>query len=157
MSIAVHAEFQPGERVVFTARDRGFVNVRRATEDGPIGFTSIELLMIALGNCTLGILMGQEAMKDAAIRSVTAELAGEMEADPPRLARVVTEVRIETTEPERLLDGLGELESAVCRCPVCNSLNADRQLRITIAEAASVGPEGRMWESAGISCALPSR
>lgn len=158
MSLVVDAEFQEGERIVFSARDRSFVNVRRATgDDGPLGFNSMELLMIGWGNCTLGILMGQDPMKDLPIGRVTSHITGEMQADPPRLASLTADIRVETTEPEALAARLDELQAAVCRCPACNSLNAEKQVRISIAPPTLFGePLPAAFEGAPISCALPT-
>jgi len=158
MSLFVRAEFQEGERVVFSARDRSIVNVRRASADGgPLGFTSMELLMIAFGNCTLGTLMGQDAMKEAEIGRVVADITGEMQEEPARIASLVANIRVETTDPEALAAKLPELEAAVCRCPSCNSLNADKQIRLSIAGPSLLGqPEAPAIEGNAIACALPA-
>ena len=158
MTLSIRAEFQEGERVLFTARDRSMVNVRRATgADGPIGFTSMELLMIGFGNCTLGILMGQDAMKSLPIGRVSADITAEMQPEPPRIATLDAHIRIETTDPEGLAANLTEIQAAVCRCPACNSLNADKQIRITIAGIASAGREPtKLIEGEPIACALPA-
>lgn len=132
MSVDVRAEFQEGERIVFTARDRSTVNVRRAAADGPIGFNSIELLLIAFGNCSLGTLMGQPALAEASVGRVTAEISGEMEENPPRLVRVVSNVRIESADPAALLSKLSGLEDATGQCPVCNSIRAEKQINISV-------------------------
>ncbi len=158
MTLSVRAEFQEGERVVFTARERSMVNVRRATgTDGPIGFTSMELLMIGFGNCTLGILMGQDAMKSLPIGRVMADISAEMQPEPPRIATLDAHIRIETTDPTALAARLPEIQAAVCRCPACNSLNADKQIRITIAGVPSFGAEPTTVIAGDpVACALPS-
>ena len=159
MTLSVRAEFQEGERVVFTARDRSMVNVRRATgSDGPIGFTSMELLMIGFGNCTLGILMGQDAIKSAPIGRVSADITAEMQPEPPRIATLDAHIRIETTQPEALAARLPEIQAAVCRCPACNSLNADKQIRITIAGVPAFGHEPiTLIEGEPVACSLPTQ
>ncbi len=55
----VRAIAYPGDdrRIVFDARGRALVNVRAGRDDGPLGFSSGELLLIALGNCALGTIM----------------------------------------------------------------------------------------------------
>lgn len=158
MTITLRAEFQEGERVLFTARDRSFVNVRRATgTDGPIGFTSMELLMIGFGNCTLGILMGQDAIKASPVGRVTADITAEMQPEPPRIATLDAHIRVETTDPAGLAARLSEIQAAVCRCPACNSLNADKQIRITIAGVPSFGAAATtVIEGEAIACALPA-
>ena len=64
----IRAEFQDGKRIVFTARERSFVNVRETRDEGPIGFSSSELLLMALGNCSLGILTNHDLLKDIPLR-----------------------------------------------------------------------------------------
>lgn len=157
MTLSVRAEFQEGERVLFTARDRSMVNVRRATgADGPIGFTSMELLMIGFANCTLGILMGQDAMKSLPIGRVTAEITAEMQPEPPRIATLDAHIRIETADADGLAASLPEIQAAVCRCPACNSLNADKQIRISIAAIQAPGAEPMtVIEGEPVACALP--
>ena len=58
------AEYQDRQRIVFTARDRSMVNVRTLREDGPVGFNSTELLLIALANCSLGTLLNHPLLLD---------------------------------------------------------------------------------------------
>lgn len=158
MTLSVRAEFQQDERIIFTARDRSMVNVRRATSDGgPIGFTSMELLMIGFGNCTLGILMGQDAMKSVPLGRVTAEITAEMQPEPPRIATLDAQIRIETSEPDGLSMKLADIQAAVCRCPACNSLNADKQIRISIIGVPALGSEPTtVIEGEPVACALPA-
>jgi uncharacterized OsmC-like protein len=158
MTLSVRAEFQQDERIIFTARDRSMVNVRRATStDGPIGFTSMELLMIGFGNCTLGILMGQDAMKSVPLGRVTAEITAEMQPEPPRIATLDAQIRIETSEPDALAMKLADIQAAVCRCPACNSLNADKQIRISIIGVPAIGSEPTtVIEGEPVACALPA-
>ncbi len=158
MSVTVRAEFQEGERIVFTARDRSTVNVRRTAADGPIGFTSIELVMIAFGNCTLGTLMGQSALAGVPVGRVTAEITGEMDENPPRLAKLVSNVRIESEDPDRLLAKLAELEHATAHCPVCNSLNAETQINISVSPAARVDRAANATlDGPRVSCEIVAR
>ncbi len=50
----VEAEFLDGKRVLFSARGRTTVNAREALPDGPIGYSSGELLLIALAGKSCG-------------------------------------------------------------------------------------------------------
>ena len=53
----MHAGDQDRRRIAFTARNRSWVNVRETVEDGPLGCSSGELLLVALGNCRLAALL----------------------------------------------------------------------------------------------------
>jgi hypothetical protein len=77
----VHAEFQDRKRIVFTARDRSIVNVRERIADGLIGYDSTELLLITLGNCTLGWLLSNRLLKDEEV------IRAEMAEAPIRVAK----------------------------------------------------------------------
>ncbi|MFN8558849.1 MAG: OsmC family protein, partial [Dehalococcoidia bacterium] len=91
----VEAEFQDRTRIVFTARDRATVNVRTPSGDGsgPVGYTSFELLLIALANCTLGVVMGHDSLKDLDVRDCRIVLDAETERGPSRVSRI--DVRVE--------------------------------------------------------------
>jgi uncharacterized OsmC-like protein len=125
----VQAEFVDRRRIVFTARERAFVNVRGAVADGPIGFSSTELLLIAVGNCSLGTLFGHELLKDADVHNIRAELRAPMAKEPTRVARIETRITAEVADPE-LLKRVAELEAVTCACPMCNSISADKLLSI---------------------------
>jgi uncharacterized OsmC-like protein len=134
----VEADFQDRKRVVFTARGRSSVNVRETIDDGPIGYNSTELLLISLGNCMLGTLLGHELLREADVRSAKATLDAEMATDPPRVASVVAHVTLDVADPA-LAARRAELEAATCGCPMCNSLNA--QIHVTLD--VRVAGEGR--------------
>lgn len=155
MTVTLSADFQQRERIVFTARSRSFVNVRRALDDGPIGFTSIELLLVAFGNCSLGTLLGQPELADVPFSSVTATIEGETETDPPRLSAVRSTVRLATPEPKRLEALLPELRQRVLNCPTCNSLVATKEIAIEVT-AAAPSDTAEPGEATVIACALPA-
>jgi|GEM_PF-1259913 len=154
MTVVVNAEFQDRERIVFTARSRGYVNVRRTLDDGPIGFTSIELLLIAFGNCSLGTLLGQPELAGVPLSRVTAHIEGETEDDPPRLAALRSTIRLATPEPERLEALLPELRKRTLNCPTCNSLVATKEIAIEVT-SAQPPEQSEQGESTVIACALP--
>ena len=135
----VEAEFQERKRIVFSARGRSSVNVRESLDDGPIGYSSTELLLIALANCQLGTLLGHEILRDAEVLSATAALEAGMAPVPPRFVTVYVDVKLAVCDPARL-DRRAELEAATCGCPMCNSVSAAINVRLSMEAAA---PSGR--------------
>jgi uncharacterized OsmC-like protein len=118
----VHADYQDRKRIVFTARGRSQVNVRETVEDGPIGYTSTELLLIALGNCTLGALLNQELLKDVEVLRADATLDAQMERNPARVVSITVDIDLEVAD-ESVLAHRAELEALACTCPICNTLS----------------------------------
>lgn len=127
----VTADFQDRERIVFTARGRSTVNVRKQLEDGPVGFTSTELLLIALGNCSLGVLSNHPLLAEEKLHLLRANLEAHLEPDPPRVVRVINTVDI-VAENEELLGRVAELEDIACMCPMCNSISAEKEVRVNL-------------------------
>jgi len=117
----IHANYQERKRIVFTARGREQINVREMTEDGPVGYTSTELLLIALGNCTLGALLNQDLLKEAPVISAEATLSAEMAHNPVRVNRIEVAIDLAVADPA-LLEQQAELEAVACTCPICNTL-----------------------------------
>ncbi|MDA1148261.1 MAG: OsmC family protein, partial [Chloroflexi bacterium] len=110
------------KRIVFTARGRSQVNVREAVDDGPLGYTSTELLLIALGNCTLGALLNQDRLKDVTVLRAEATLDAQMAQNPARVVSIVVDIDLEVADPA-LLAYRSELEALACTCPICNTLS----------------------------------
>ncbi len=132
MATTVHAEFQQRDRIIFRARGRSSVNTRRMLDDGPVGYTSMELLLIALGNCSLGWLSNHELLVDEPLRVATARIEAEGATEgPPRLVKISLDIELEVTNPA-LLARAAELEMVACTCPVCNSVTAEKDVRVTL-------------------------
>lgn len=127
----VSATFLDRKRIVFTARERAFVNVRESLADGPVGFSSTELFLIAIGNCSLGTLLGHPLLKDARVANITADLAATMASDPPRVTRIETTIAADVFDPD-LVARQAEFEAIACACPMCNSVTAEKQLRVRL-------------------------
>lgn len=119
----VHAAYQDRRRIVFTARGRSQVNVRETVEDGPLGYTSTELLLVALGNCVLGALLNHDLLRDETILLAEATLDAEMARNPSRVANINVQIDLEVADPA-LLELQDELEAASCTCPICNTLGS---------------------------------
>ena len=117
----MHADYQDRERIVFTSRGRSFVNVRTKLDDGPIWYSSTELLLLALGNCTLGALLNQPLLTDVAVGRAEATLDAEMVPNPARVVKIDIDIDVEV-EDASLLDHRDELEALACTCPICNTL-----------------------------------
>jgi len=136
----VHADYQDRKRIVFTARGREQVNVREKVEDGPAGYSSTELLLIALGNCTLGALLNQELLQDVEVLRAEATLDSEMARNPSRVTRIVVDIDLEVGDAS-VLEQRAELEALACECPICNTLSGVEivsRLNLSVAESAAV-------------------
>lgn len=127
----VRAQFFDGRRIVFTARERAFVNVREPAADGPLGFNSAELLLIAIGNCSLGVLAGHELLQGAEISNLQSTLTATLAADPVRVVRIETHITAEVTDPA-LLARERDLEEVACMCPMCNSVSAEKAVTVRL-------------------------
>ena len=127
----VEAEFRTGERIVFAARDRAAVNVRVHGADGePIGFTSIEMLLMALANCTLGVVRGHESLKDVPVTSARATLDAEMASAPSRVGSITVRVELEVDQAgDRLKQTLQRVAEA---CPVGNTLRLPPEIGVEV-------------------------
>jgi uncharacterized OsmC-like protein len=129
----VHADYQDRTRIVFTARGREHVNVREKLDDGPIGYSSTELLLVALGNCTLGHLLADELLRDVEVVNAEVTLDAEMARNPVRVAKIDVAIDIVLAEPS-LLSLESELQAISCSCPICNTLGSveiNSTLRLT--------------------------
>jgi uncharacterized OsmC-like protein len=134
----VHADYQDRKRIVFNARGREHINVREQADDGVVGYNSVELLLIALGNCTLGALLNQPLLLDADVRRAEATLDAEMASNPRRVVKIEVDIDLEVAD-ESLLEQRAELEALSCDCPICNTLSNVEivsRLRMTVGETA---------------------
>lgn len=118
----MHADYQDRKRIVFTSRGRSFVNVRETLDDGPIGYSSTELLLLALGNCTLGALLNQPLLQDVSVARAEATLDAEMARNPARIVKIAIAIDLEV-EDGAVLAHRDELEALACACPICNTLS----------------------------------
>lgn len=127
----VEAEFQEGKRIVFTARERAQVNVRVESADGgPVGFTSFELLLIALANCTLGVVSHHEGLKDIPIHGFRAVLEATPARAPSRVESITVRVELDVDEPdERLRQTLQRVAES---CPVGNTLRIPPEVKVEL-------------------------
>lgn len=125
---SITAEFQDRQRIIFTARDRSMVNVRTMHEDGPVGFNSTELLLIALANCSLGTLMGHPLLAEKEVLRCEAMLHAEMQQNPVKVAHVFATFDLVVTDPG-LLARAEELQDVACACPMCNTISAATPIR----------------------------
>jgi len=136
----VHADYQDRKRIVFTARGREQVNVREMVEDGPVGYSSTELLLIALGNCTLGALLNQELLQGVEVLRAEATLDAEMVPNPARITKIDVAIELEVGDAS-VLERRAELEALACTCPLCNTLSGVEivsRLELSVAEGAAV-------------------
>jgi uncharacterized OsmC-like protein len=131
-NVRVEAEFQERKRIVFTARERSTVNVRVESADGgPVGYTSYELLLIALANCTLGVVMNHEALREVPVRGCRAVLAATPARAPARVAAITVRVELDVEGgDERLRQTLARVAEA---CPVGNTLRLPPTVTVELA------------------------
>ena len=119
----VTADYRDRARIVFETRGRHFTNVReRGGDGGPIGYTSTELLLFAIGNCALGALMNHELLRDADVPHASAVLEASIVPDPERIDEIDVFLRLEVMDPA-LLAHRDTLELASCQCPLCNTFD----------------------------------
>lgn len=136
----VHADYQDRKRIVFTSRGRSVVNVREMLDDGPIGYSSTELLLIALGNCTLGALLNQPLLLDVPVKRAEASLDATMAKNPSRVTHIDVVIDLEV-EDASVLAHRDELEALACTCPICNTLSnvvISSKLNLMVAEPVPV-------------------
>lgn len=133
----VTADYLDRSRIVFTARGRTTTNVREMVSDGPAGYSSTELLLIAVGNCSLGAFLNHDLLKDAPVTACRSTLEAEMVPNPTRIERIVNRIELEVAD-EALLAQHEVLEAASCACPLCNTLGdkIETTLTITLAKTA---------------------
>jgi uncharacterized OsmC-like protein len=119
----VTADYQDRRQVVFETRGRTFTNVREiAADGGPTDFSSVELLLIALGNCTLGALLNHDLLKEAEVHRAFATLDAQMAQFPTRVEHIDVAIELEVAD-EALLGHYETLAVDSCACPLCNTLD----------------------------------
>lgn len=134
MPIEVRAEFQGRRHIVFTARERSTINVRVESADGgPVRFTSHELLLIALANCTLGVVMNHDTLKDRTVRSCTAVIDAETTRAPARIEKINVHVEVDVEGgDDRLRQTLQRVAES---CPVGNTLRMSPEITVALTLA----------------------
>lgn len=133
----VTADYQDRKQVVFHTRGREFINVREIAPDGgPTDFSSVELLLIALGNCTLGALLNHQLLKDEPVTRAFATLDAQMAQFPTRVEHITVAIDLEVGNPD-LMQHYAALEVDSCTCPLCNTLagKISTTLNMTVAPA----------------------
>ena len=127
----VEAEFQDQKRIEFVARERATVNVRVESADGgPIGYTSFELLLIALANCTMGVVMNHDSLKDRRVRGFSATLDADMASAPARATKLTVLLSLDVEGgDERLRQTLQRVAEA---CPVGNTLRSAPEIAVQL-------------------------
>lgn len=125
----VRAEFQDRKQVVFESRGVTFTNSRERTDAGAVGFTSAELMMISLGNCSLGWLLDHEPLAGAEVVRATASLEPEVEPNPTRIVRVTARYEVEVTDPA-LLEQREAMVELLSTCPMGNTLAAGVEIDV---------------------------
>jgi uncharacterized OsmC-like protein len=139
----VVAELVEGKRIVFTARGRSQVNVREIGADGqPIGFTSVELLLMALANCTLGEVSNSPALAAVDAANLRVTLESSMAREPLRVGRIDVTVEVEGPGPavEGASDGLLASSSG---CPVANTLRFSPEIEVKVRAMRTDGGANR--------------
>lgn len=113
---------------------RSFTNVRAPAEDGqgPVDFTSVDLLLIAVGNCTLGYLLNNGALADAEVTRAVASVEATMQEFPRQVGHIHSVVEIEVTDPA-LLERREEIEIGACGGPMCAALGDLLSATVTLS------------------------
>jgi hypothetical protein len=92
-----------------STRGREQINVREQVNDSSIGYNSIELLLIALGNCTLDGLLNQPLLLEADVVRAEATLDAEMASNPRRVVKIEVDIDLEVAD-ESLFEQRAELD-----------------------------------------------
>lgn len=130
----VTSEFIERREIRFETRGRTFTNVRAPAEDGtgPQDYTSVELLLIAVGNCTLGHLLNSAPLDTAEVTKATASVEATMSDFPRRVAHVHSTVEIEVADPA-LLEQREAIEGGSCAGPMCAALGDLLSATVTLS------------------------
>lgn len=127
----VEAAFQERKRIVFTARERSSVNVRVESADGgPVGFTSYELLLTALANCTLGVVMGHGSLADLPVTGCRAVVEATAARSPSRVAAINVRVEVDVEGGDERLQQT--LQRVADSCPVGNTLKTPPEITVQL-------------------------
>lgn len=118
-----------GRRIIFAARGRSLVNVRETRDDGPLGFSSGELLLIALGNCALGTILESPDFEDVNVSRVELVLHSDPEKEPYRLGPITLEIAMEG-ERDLLDERKPTIEALARNCPIANTLRSTPSIEI---------------------------
>jgi len=120
---AVTADYIERREIRFEARGREFTNVRAPSADGtgPEGYTSVELLLIAVAHCTLGHLLNSAPLDTAEVVSAKAVSEATMSEFPRQVTNVHTTVEIVVTDAV-LLEQREAIEIGSCGGPMCAGL-----------------------------------
>lgn len=130
-STHVEAEFQERKRIVFTARERSSVNVRVESADGgPVGYTSYEMLLMALANCTLGVVMNHESLKDLPVTGCRTVIDATSARAPSRVDSITVRVEVDVEGGDERLQQT--LERVADSCPVGNTLKNPPQINVQL-------------------------
>ncbi len=127
----VEAEFLDRKRILFTTRGRAFANSRETAEGELIGFSSMELLLIALGNCTLGVVQNHELLKDVDVTRCRATLESEGAQNPGRMGSIKVVVEIDADDPS-LQARFDTLQRVADSCPVGNTLKISPKIEVEL-------------------------
>ncbi len=127
----VEAEFQERKRIVFTARERSSVNVRVPSADGgPVGFDSYEMLLMALANCTLGVVMNHSSLAELPVQGLRAVVDATAARSPNRVDSINVRVELDVEGgDERLQETLQRVADS---CPVGNTLKMPPQINVQL-------------------------
>lgn len=139
----VEAEFQDRKRIVFSARERASVNVRVDSADGgPVGYTSYEMLLMALANCTLGVVMGHESLANLDVRSCRATLDATPARGPSRVGEITVRLELDVDGGSQRLQQT--LERVADACPIGNTLKIPPTINVelVLTDSAAAVPAG---------------
>ena len=127
----VEADFHDRKSILFTARGRTFANSRETVDGELIGFSSMELLLIALGHCTLGVVQNHELLKDVNVTRCKATLESEGERNPSRMSSIKVVIEVEADDPS-INAHQDTLERVANSCPVGNTLKFSPKIEVEL-------------------------
>lgn len=97
--------------------------MRETRDDGPLGFSSGEMLLIALGNCALGTIMESPDLEGVDISRIELILRSDPEKEPYQLGPITLEIAVEG-DPVRLNERKPMIEALARNCPIANTLRS---------------------------------
>ncbi|GEM_PF-5534919 len=117
----VKADYSGGREIRFTAGGKVLVNSRERQEGHPErGFLSGELLLMALGSCTLATLLNHSLLREFPPESCAMTLESREAANPRRYVQVSMKIEIQSSKLPR--EHLETLQRVADKCTIGNTL-----------------------------------
>lgn len=122
-----------GRRIRIEARDLSCVVDDLVTDGGPgDGFRPSELLLGALGACTIGTLITFAANNGIDLGAMSVDVEAAKVAHPSRLGTITVRLAVEGNVSDRDLERLGRVAS---RCTIHSTLTRSPEISLDVVRA----------------------